>query len=73
MNILKSALEESGLTVTDVRVDIKQDAHQSQMEQQKQKSSRRIQEIIAKHMQELDEEEEVTPEKISDSEIDYMV
>lgn len=73
MNSLKTALEERGLTVTDVRVDIKQDTHQSQMEQEKQKSSKRIQEIIAKHMETFDEEEEIRPEKISDSEVDYMV
>lgn len=73
MNSLKTALEERGLTVTDVRVDIKQDTHQSQMEQEKQKSSKRIQEIIAKHMEAFEEEEEIRPEKISDSEVDYMV
>ncbi len=73
MNSLKEALEEGGLTVTDVRVDIKQDSHQSQMEQQKQKSSRRIQEIIAKHMEEFNGEDEVLAQKISDSEVDYMV
>ena len=73
MNTLKEALEEGGLTVTDVRVDIKQDSHQSQMEQQKQKSSRRIQEIIAKHMEEFNGEDEVVAQRISDSEVDYMV
>ena len=73
MNSLKTALEERGLTVTDVRVDIKQDTHQSQMEQEKQKSSKRIQEIITKHMEAFEEEEEIRPEKISDSEVDYMV
>ena len=73
MNSLKTALEERGLTITDVRVDIKQDTHQSQMEQEKQKSSKRIQEIIAKHMEAFEEEEEIRPEKISDSEVDYMV
>ena len=73
MNSLKTALEERGLTVTDVKVDIKQDTHQSQMEQEKQKSSKRIQEIIAKHMEAFEEEEEIRPEKISDSEVDYMV
>ncbi len=73
MASLKTALEERGLTVADVRVDIKKDEHQSQMEQQKQKSSKRIQEIIAKHMNEYEELEEVIPEKSSDSEVDYMV
>ena len=76
INTLKENLEEQGLNVTDVKVDIRQDSHQSQMEQEKQKSSKRIQEIISKHLNENEEElNEAIDESpiISDSEIDYMV
>ncbi len=76
VNQLKAALEERGLNVSDVKVDIRQDTSRSQMEQQKQKSSRRIQEIISKHMQsvdELEQDQEQSSEILSDSEVDYMV
>lgn len=70
---LKDSLSEQGLNVTDVKVDIRQDNHQSQMEQERQKSSKRIQEIISKHLGEDTEElEEKTPIP-SNSEVDYMV
>ncbi|MBP3887117.1 MAG: flagellar hook-length control protein FliK [Cellulosilyticum sp.] len=71
---LKDSLEEQGLNVTDVKVDIRQDNHQTQMEQEKQKSSKRIQDILAKHLNEEESEEEIVDEPImTDSEIDYMV
>lgn len=70
---LKTALEERGLTVVDVKVDINQDTHSSQMEQEKQKSSKRIQEIIARHLEVLEQDEEEMSTQISDSEVDYMV
>lgn len=73
LNDLKAALEERGLTVVDVKVDINQDTRQSQMEQERQKSSKRIQEIISKHLETFEQEEEADSEKVSDSEVDYMV
>ena len=73
IHLLKENLEEQGLNVVDVRVDIRQDNHQSHMEQERQKSSKRIQDIISKHFAESEEEkEEVTP-IVGESEIDYMV
>lgn len=73
IHLLKENLEEQGLNVADVRVDIRQDNHQSHMEQERQKSSKRIQDIISKHFAESEEEkEEVTP-IVGESEIDYMV
>ena len=75
INELKESLEEQGLNVTDVKVDIRQDNHQAQMEQERQKSSKRIQEIISKHLneEELEDEEIKENQILSDSEIDYMV
>lgn len=70
---LREALEERGLTVVDVKVDINQGSHQSQMEQEKQKSSKRIQEIIAKHLEVFEDEEEQHAKETSNSEVDYMV
>ena len=72
---LKDNLEEQGLNVADVKVDIKQDNRQSQMEQERQKSSKRIQEIISKHLNDatLEEVEDNETPILSDSEVDYMV
>lgn len=73
IEVLKQALQEQGLEVSDIQVDIRQNDTKSQMEQQRQKSSKRIQEIIDKQFDELDEEvEEVVP-VASTSEFDYMV
>ena len=68
---LKNSLEDQGLNVADVKVDIRQDNHEAQMQQERQKSSKRIQEILAS----FDEEEEEMTEPLisSDSEVDYMV
>ena len=68
---LKNSLEEQGLNVADVKVDIRQDNHQTQMQQERQKSSKRIQEILASFEEE--EEEIIEPLISSDSEVDYMV
>ena len=72
IHLLKQNLEEQGLNVIDVKVDIRQDNHQFQMEQERQKSSKRIQEIISKHFSESEEEEEAAL-IVGESEIDYMV
>ena len=71
INELKSSLEDQGLNVADVKVDIRQDNHETQMQQERQKSSKRIQEILASFDEE--EEEMVEPLISSDSEVDYMV
>ena len=68
---LKNSLEDQGLNVADVKVDIRQDNHQTQMQQERQKSSKRIQEILASFEEE--EEEIIEPLISSDSEVDYMV
>ena len=71
---LKDALTEQGLNVSDVKVDIKQNESEAQMERQKQKSSKRIQEIIDKAMNDLEEEDTTVPLAVeSDTEVDYMV
>lgn len=72
INTLKEALQIQGIDIGEVKVDIRHNDTQSQMQQQKQKSSRRIQEIIAGQMNELDETEDLK-EKISQSEINYVV
>lgn len=48
---LKDGFEKQGLSITDVQVEVKKDPHQSQMEKEKQKSAKRIQELISKHME----------------------
>lgn len=68
---LKNSLEDQGLNVADVKVDIRQDNHEAQMQQERQKSSKRIQEILASFDEE--EEEMTQPLISSDSEVDYMV
>lgn len=71
---LKDSLSEQGLNVTDVKVDIRQNNHQSQMEQERQKSSKRIQEIISNQLNDEElGEEEIQPQVSSESEVDYMV
>lgn len=74
---LKESLSEQGIEVSNVQVDVRQNDQTTQMQQQRQKSSRRIQEIIAKHLQELEEEEaqmsQVEKLDIGESEIDYMI
>lgn len=73
IHLLKEKLEGEGLNVSDVKVDIRQDQRQSQMEQERQKSSKRIQEIISKHFGEVEEEEESPAPTLTESEVDYMV
>ena len=72
INDLRNSLEEQGLNVADVKVDIRQDNHETQMQQERQKSSRRIQEILASFDEE-EEEETIEPLMSSNSEVDYMV
>ena len=69
---LKENLEQQGLNVSDVKVDVRQDDARSQMEQERQKSSKRIQEIIdAQFAEEVEEISETVID--SESEVDYMV
>lgn len=70
---LRQTLQEQGLSVGDVRVDVRQNSHQSQMEQQKQKSTKRIQELVQKHFYEDEIEEVEAIERPTETEIDYMV
>ena len=73
IHLLKESLESQGLNVADVKVDIRQDNHQAQMEQERQKSSKRIQEIISKHFAEDEQEEQEVASIAGESEVDYMV
>ncbi|MHC1750485.1 MAG: flagellar hook-length control protein FliK [Cellulosilyticaceae bacterium] len=68
---LKEGLEKQGLAIGEFNIDVRKEQHQSEMYKQKQKSSKRIEEIIAKHLEEL-ETEEIAEPVISDTEIDYM-
>ncbi|MGL4798678.1 MAG: flagellar hook-length control protein FliK [Cellulosilyticaceae bacterium] len=56
---LKESLEAQGLTVGSFQVDIKENPHQNEMSKQKQKSSKRIQEIIDQQLAELTAEDGV--------------
>lgn len=68
---LKEGLEKQGLAIGEFNIDVRKESHQSEMFKQKQKSSKRIEEIIAKHLEEV-EMEEVAENVISDTAIDYM-
>ncbi|PHV71744.1 hypothetical protein CS063_04085 [Sporanaerobium hydrogeniformans] len=72
---LKETLQEQGLQVGEVKVDVRQNSHHSHMEKQKQKSTRRIQELIQKHLysEEISQEKEQIRENISQNQVDYMV
>lgn len=71
---LKEGLEKQGLVIKDVQVEVRKDSHQTQMEMEKQKSTKRIQDIIAKHMNEVLEEEQgliQTRKSLTSLELDY--
>lgn len=68
---LKNNLEQQGLTVGSFEVDVRENAQKFEMEKQQQKSSKRIEELLAKHLE--DTEEDIIEEKqVSANEIDYM-
>ena len=73
---LEATLEKQGLSISEVKVDVGQNPHQSQMEQQRQKSTRRIQELIDSNLIEEQEDtrqvDEVTGELV-ETEVNYMV
>lgn len=64
---LKEGFEKQGLSIADVQVEVKKDPHQSQMEKEKQKSVKRIQELISKHM-----ETDLEVERVEHSKIDTL-
>jgi flagellar hook-length control protein FliK len=73
---LEQSLEKQGLSVSEVRVDVRQNEHHSQMEQQKQKSTKRIQELINKHLSEAEENSMQVNEQtgeLLETEVNYMV
>lgn len=72
---LKQNLEEQGINVTEVKVDIRQNDRESQMHQERQKSSRRIAQILANQLTDDNELEEDFENKpiLSDSKVDYIV
>lgn len=74
INSLKEGLEKQGLVIEDVQVEVRKDSHQTQMEMEKQKSTKRIQEIINKHMSYTLEEEPIHNKKsLTSLELDYEV
>lgn len=76
INQLKETLEEQGLSIQELKVDIRNNSSHSQMEQQKQKSTRRIQQLIDKHLsEELIEsvQQDNTLGQLVETEVDYMV
>lgn len=71
---LKENLEAQGLKIGDFRVDVRHNNRQETMHKERQKSSKRIQEIIANHL-EVGEVEENHNNAVSDGihgEVDYM-
>lgn len=73
---LKQTLEAQGLSVSDVKVDVRQNPHQSEMEKQKQKSAKRIQELIDKHLTETEEismQLDESTGEVVETEVNYMV
>ncbi|ONI46359.1 hypothetical protein AN640_00880 [Candidatus Epulonipiscium fishelsonii] len=66
LDMLKESLAEKGVTIGDFNVDVDSQPYKEQMQQQQQKSSKRMEEIIAKHMgeTELDEVIEDVGEQI---------
>lgn len=71
LNQLKSALEGQGISVGSFNVDVRKESHYSEMERQKQKSSKRINELINKLLTE--EEIAVNDNRPKETEFDYMV
>lgn len=72
IDTLKEGLKAQGLLVGDFTVNVRDHSRQSQMHQERQKSSKRIEEIIAKHLDVL-EEEPLEETKETSSELDIMV
>ena len=70
IDVLKESLEGKGLTVGSLEVEVRQDSQRFEMEKQRQKASKRIQEIIAKQLAELEETIEDVITLDSSSEID---
>nr|WP_307992899.1 flagellar hook-length control protein FliK [uncultured Niameybacter sp.] len=71
---LKEGLEKQGLVIKDVQVEVRKDSHQTQMEMGKHKSTKRIQDIISKHMNDVLEEEQGmihTSKSLTSLELDY--
>ncbi len=68
---LKTALEDQGLSVGAFNVDVRKESHYSQMERQKQKSSKRINELINKLL--VEDEGQVNDNMLKETEVDYMV
>lgn len=71
IDTLKEGLKEQGLMIGDFTVDVRDQSRQSQMHQGRQKSSKRIEEIIAKHL-DIIEEEQVEESQTTGSELDIM-
>jgi flagellar hook-length control protein FliK len=70
INQLKETFEQQGLTIGSFQVDVREQFHQSHMQRQRQKSSKRIQEILNGHFEEPEEIEE-TP-RLQETQVDYM-
>ena len=76
LDTLKDGLTKQGIDIGHVQVDVRQNDGTTQMQQQRQKSSKRIQEIIQKHLNEIEAEENKADNiqlNVGESEVDYMV
>lgn len=73
IDLLKESLKQQGISISEVKVEIRQPKEQSQMQQERQKSSKRIQEIISKHLSDEGDEIEEVIAASGDSEVDYIV
>ncbi|MGL4739097.1 MAG: flagellar hook-length control protein FliK [Cellulosilyticaceae bacterium] len=72
---LKEGLEKQGLTIGSFQVDVESHHTADQMKQQKQKSAKRIQEIITKHLEQIEEEAQTVSAAQSTAthtQVDYM-
>lgn len=68
---LEEQLQNQGIKIGDVQVDINQKSEYTYMEKQKQKSSKRIQEILSHHIEDIDEKDILI--NVTNSEVDYVV
>lgn len=75
IDALKQNLEAQGINVAEVKVDIRQNDRETQMQQQRQKSSRRIAQILATQLRDEGEDDDNLENNpiLSDSQVDYIV
>lgn len=71
---LKAALEKQGISVGSFDVDVRKESHYSHMEKQKQKSSKRINELISSFLKEEEiDTSQIYNNRLMETEVDYIV